>query len=226
MNIILLGPSGAGKGTQARLLQERFGMVQISTGDILRASIKNGEPLGLEAKKIMDDGGLVPDGLMIKLIEAQIAQLSPQSGFILDGFPRTVPQAEALDEMLATYHRKLSAVVELKVDEAALIERVAGRFTCSKCGVGYHKSFKPTKVEGVCDACGSTEFCQRPDDNAETLKTRLKVFHNQTEPILPYYHQKGLLKSVDGMAAVEDVHNAIAAILKGSSCDNSSCACE
>ncbi|MDP9127996.1 MAG: adenylate kinase [Pseudomonadota bacterium] len=214
MNIILLGPPGAGKGTQAKLLQEQYGMFQIATGDILRAAIKNGEPLGLEAQKIMDDGKLVPDNLMIRLIEVKIGQLKPGTGFILDGFPRTVPQAEALDEMLAEQHKSLDAVIELKVDEAALIERVSGRFSCSNCGAGYHEKFKPTKTSGICDACGGKEFCHRPDDNAATLKTRLKAYQEQTAPILPYYRQKNLLKTVDGMAGMEAVHQLINAVLK------------
>jgi len=213
MNIILLGPPGAGKGTQARLLEDKYKMVQIATGDMLRASIKRGEPLGVEAKKIMDAGKLVPDDLMIKMIEDRIAKPDCNNGFILDGFPRTVPQAEALDTMLASRHKSLDAVIELKVDEAALVERVAGRFTCAKCGAGYHSKFKPTKVEGICDVCGSTEFVCRPDDNPETMKTRLKAFNEQTAPILPYYRQKGLLKTIDGMASMEAVQSSIAAIL-------------
>ena len=203
MNIILLGPPGAGKGTQAKLLQEKRGMFQISTGDILRMAIKDGEPLGLEAKKIMDDGKLVPDNLMIRLIEVKIAQLEPGTGFILDGFPRTVAQAEALDEMLVDLNKKLDAVIELRADESALIERVSGRFSCNTCGAGYHEKFKPTKVAGVCDVCGGKEFCHRTDDNATTLKTRLKAYQEQTAPILPYYRQKGILKTVDGMAGME-----------------------
>ncbi|MDX2028879.1 MAG: adenylate kinase [Alphaproteobacteria bacterium] len=214
MNIILLGPPGAGKGTQARLLEETRGMVQIATGDILRASIKLGEPLGLEAKKIMAAGQLVPDDLMIRLIEQRIAQSSDAKGFILDGFPRTVAQAEALDEMLARHHRTLDAVIELKVDEAALIERVSGRFICTSCATGYHAKFKPTKEPGKCDVCGGMDFIHRPDDNAETLKTRLKAYQEQTAPILPYYKKKGLLRTVDGMASMSTVHDAIEAALK------------
>lgn len=215
MNIILLGPPGAGKGTQARLLEEKYGMIQIATGDMLRAAIKRGEPLGLEAKeKYMDAGKLVPDELMIRMIEKRIAQADCASGFILDGFPRTVPQAEALDRMLAFQKTKLDAVIELKVDEKALIERVSGRFTCAKCGAGYHDTFKPTKRPGICDKCGSTEFTRRSDDNAETMKTRLKAFQDQTAPILPYYRQKGLLAAVDGMASMEQVKNSIESILQ------------
>lgn len=214
MNIILLGPPGAGKGTQAKLLQEQYGMIQIATGDMLRAAIKRGEPLGLEAKKLMDAGNLVPDDLMVRMIAERIAQPDSQNGFILDGFPRTVPQAEALDKMLAARNTGLDAVIELKADEYALIERVSGRFSCAACGAGYHEKFKPTKKTGVCDVCGSREFCHRSDDNAETLKTRLKAYQEQTAPILPYYRQKGILKTVDGMAGMETVHDLIDAVLK------------
>ena len=209
MNIILLGPPGAGKGTQARMLEERFGMVQVSTGDMLRASIKRGEPLGMEAKKIMESGGLVPDELMIRMIDDRISKPDCAKGFILDGFPRTVPQAEALDSMLAARDKKLDAVVELKVDETALVERVSGRFSCAKCGAGYHHTFKPTKAEKTCDSCGSHEFSSRPDDNAETMKSRLKAFDEQTAPILPYYRAKSLLKTIDGMAPMEKVQTEL-----------------
>lgn len=216
MNIILLGPPGAGKGTQSHLLHNKYGMVQIATGDMLRSAVKNGEPLGLEAKKIMDDGKLVPDDLMIRLIEERIEKPDCENGFILDGFPRTVPQAEALDVMLAKHEKKLDAVVELKVDEDALVERVVGRYACAKCGAGYHVKFRPPKKEGVCDECGATEFACRPDDNPDTMKTRLKTFHAQTAPILPYYRQKGLLKTLDGMAPMEKVSASLMAILDGS----------
>jgi len=213
MNIILLGPPGAGKGTQARLLEEKHGMIQLSTGDMLRASIKRGEPLGLEAKKLMDAGTLVPDDLMIRMIEDRISHPDCGKGFILDGFPRTVPQAEALDKMLVKHNKPLDAVIELKVDEEALVVRVTGRFTCAKCGAGYHSKFKPTKVDDLCDVCGSTEFVCRPDDNPDTMKTRLKAFKEQTAPILPYYTAQKRLKTVDGMASMEHVQNSIEAVL-------------
>jgi adenylate kinase len=213
MNIILLGPPGAGKGTQAKRLEEERKMVQLATGDMLRASIKRGEPLGLEAKSIMDAGKLVPDDLMIRMIEDRISKPDCANGFILDGFPRTIPQAEALDRMLAAQNKPLHVVIELKVDEPQLIERVSGRFTCAKCGAGYHDKFKPAKVPGVCDKCGSTEFTRRPDDNAETMRTRLATYRDQTMPILPYYRDKGLLKTVDGMADMPQVEVSIAAIL-------------
>lgn len=213
MNIILLGPPGAGKGTQARLLEEKFGMLQLSTGDMLRGAIKRGEPLGLEAKKLMESGALVPDALMIRMIDERISKPDCAKGFILDGFPRTVPQAEALDTMLSSHGKKLDAVIELKVDDAALIERVSGRYTCARCGEGYHKKFKIPKKEGICDNCGSSEFVSRPDDNPETMKTRLKAFYDQTAPILPYYQAKGLLKSVDGMLPMADVQNSLVALM-------------
>jgi len=213
MNIILLGPPGAGKGTQAKLLEETRGMVQLSTGDMLRNAIKNGEPLGVEAKKFMNEGKLVPDDLIIKMIAVRIKVPDCAKGFILDGFPRTVPQAEALDKMLAAAGKNLDAVIEIKVDEAALVERIAGRFTCAKCGAGYHSKFKPTKKKDVCDICGSTEFICRPDDNPDTLKTRLKAFREQTAPILPYYQQRGLLKAINGMASVDDVRKSLENVL-------------
>jgi len=213
MNIILIGAPGAGKGTQAKFLEEKFGMVQLSTGDMLRAAVRNKTPLGLEAKSIMDAGKLVPDALMVNLIKERIAKPDCARGFILDGFPRTVPQAEALDKMLQEQKKRLNYVIELKVDENALIERVSGRFTCAECGMGYHDKFKQTKVSGVCDSCGSKEFTRRPDDNAETMKARLKAFNEQTAPILPYYKAKGMLKSVDGMADMPVVTKSIEAIL-------------
>jgi len=163
----------------------------------------------------MEAGNLVPDELMVNLIKERIAQPDCAKGFILDGFPRTVPQAEALDKMLAEQRKQLHHVIELKVDEPALIERVSGRYTCAKCGVGYHDTFRPPQEAGVCDKCGSTEFSRRADDNAETMKTRLKAFNEQTAPILPYYKAKGLLESLDGMAAMGDVTKAIEAILRG-----------
>jgi adenylate kinase len=189
-------------------------MVQLSTGDMLRAAIKRSEPVGLEAKSYMDAGKLVPDDVMIRLIEVAIQKPECAKGFILDGFPRTAPQAEALDRMFSTHHKKLDAVIQIKVDEEALVARVSGRFTCANCGNGYHDSFKPTKVPGVCDVCGGKEFTRRADDNAQTMITRLKSFHEQTEPILPYYREKGLLQAVDGMASMPDVEKSIAKALK------------
>ncbi len=191
MNIILLGPPGAGKGTQAQRLQNDVGMVQLSTGDMLRAAVTSGSELGEQAKGIVESGKLVPDALMVGLIEDRIARPDCAKGFILDGFPRTEAQAKALDAMLDKTGKKLDQVIEMEVDEAALTERVVGRFTCAKCGTGYHDKFKRPKVEGVCDVCGSTEFTRRPDDNAETMKTRMAAYRAQTEPLLPYYRAKG-----------------------------------
>jgi adenylate kinase len=215
MNIILLGPPGAGKGTQAQRLQNDVGMVQLSTGDMLRAEMKSGSALGEQAKGIVSAGKLVPDALMVGLIEGRIAQPDCAKGFILDGFPRTEAQAQALDIMLEKTGRKLDQVIEMEVDEAALTERVVGRFTCAKCGTGYHDKFKRPKVEGVCDVCGSTEFTRRADDNAETMKTRMAAYRAQTEPLLPYYRAKGVLKKVDGMAAMDEVYRQIRAVLAG-----------
>jgi adenylate kinase len=213
MNIILLGPPGAGKGTQAQKLQTDLGMIQLSTGDMLRAAVKSGSALGQQAKGIMEAGKLVPDELMVSLIEDRIAQPDCAKGFILDGFPRTEAQAEALDTMLAKTAQKLDEVVEMEVDEAALTERVVGRFTCAVCGTGYHDKFKRPKVEGVCDVCGSKEFTRRKDDNADTMKTRMAAYRAQTEPLLPYYRAKGILKKVDGMAAMDEVYRQIRAVL-------------
>ena len=215
MNIILLGPPGAGKGTQAQRLQSDLGMVQLSTGDMLRAAVASGTELGKKAKGLMEKGELVPDDLIVGLIKDRIAQPDCAKGFILDGFPRTEAQAKALDKMLAEMAKQLDLVVEMEVDEKALTERVVGRFTCAKCGTGYHDSFKRPKVEGVCDVCGSKEFTRRKDDNAETMKTRMVTYRAQTEPLLPYYRARGVLKKVDGMAAMDEVYRQIRAVLAG-----------
>jgi adenylate kinase len=215
MNIILLGPPGAGKGTQAQRLQSDLGMVQLSTGDMLRAAVASGSDLGRKAKNIMDKGQLVPDDLMVGLIEDRIEQPDCAKGFILDGFPRTEAQAEALDRMLGKSGKKLDRVIEMEVDEKALTERIVGRFTCAKCGAGYHDKFKRPKVEGVCDVCGSREFTRRKDDNAETMKTRMAAYRAQTEPLLPYYDSRKVLRKVDGMAAMDEVYRQIRAVLAG-----------
>lgn len=213
MNILLLGPPGAGKGTQAKRLEERYGMVQLSTGDMLRAERKAGTPLGKQVQAIMDAGKLVSDDIMIELIANSISKLGGK-GFILDGFPRTVPQAEALDRMLAQNHIAIDQVIELTVDEAVLVDRISGRFSCKGCGASYHDRHNPPKLAGTCDTCGSHDFERRPDDNAETVKARLKAYRDQTAPILPYYKAKGLLRAVDGMAPIDTVTQQIEIILK------------
>ena len=214
MNIILLGPPGAGKGTQAKFLEDSFKIIQLSTGDMLRAAVKSGSELGRQAKEIMEAGKLVPDTLVINLISERIDQADAKNGYILDGFPRTVPQAEALDTMLSQKGQKLDHVIEMKVVDDVLVERICGRYSCAKCGAGYHDSFQKPKVAGVCDGCGGTEFKRRADDNAETVKTRLAQYHAQTAPILPYYQGKGILKSVDGMADIAEVTRQLEAILQ------------
>ena len=213
MNIILLGPPGAGKGTQASRLQEERGMVQLSTGDMLRAAVKEGTPLGLKAKAVMEAGELVSDEIVSGIIGEALDKLSPETGVIFDGYPRTAPQADSLDEILAARGRQLDHVIELAVDEDALVERITGRFTCAKCGEGYHDHFKTPKAAGICDACGSTEFKRRPDDNEETVRTRMAEYRAKTAPILPIYDARGLLKKVDGMAAIDVVTGQIEAIL-------------
>jgi adenylate kinase len=209
MNLILLGPPGAGKGTQAKELAARHGLVQLSTGEMLRASVEAGTEIGLRAKAIMDAGNLVPDEVVIKIISDRLDQPDSRNGVILDGFPRTLQQAAALDKLLKEKKKKLDAVIELRVDDGKLVERIVGRFTCTKCGEGYHDRFKRPKVRGVCDVCGGTEFSRRPDDNAETVNRRLMVYYRETAPLTGYYFCKGNLRTVDGMGAIEEVGRAI-----------------
>lgn len=214
MNIILLGPPGAGKGTQAQYIQNKFGLAKLSTGDMLRAAVASGSELGKKAGSIMEKGGLVPDDLVVNLIHDRISQPDCKNGFILDGFPRTLGQAEALDEMLKSENKHLDFVIEIKVDDKELTERISGRFSCKKCSAGYHDAFKPTRISGVCDECGCKEFVRRSDDNAETVAARLQAYHRQTAPLLPYYKASGVLKSVDGMREINEVAQQIDYILK------------
>lgn len=212
LNIILLGPPGAGKGTQAQQLQAERGMIQLSTGDMLRAAVASGSPVGLKAKAVMEAGELVSDAIVSALIGERLDDMG-DAGAIFDGYPRTRAQAEALDLLLAERGRSLDYVIELCVDEDALVERITGRFTCAVCGAGYHDTFKQPKVENTCDVCGSHEFKRRPDDNEETVRTRLAEYRAKTAPILPYYKERGLVRCVDGMGTPEDVASEIDAIL-------------
>ncbi|WP_370308104.1 adenylate kinase [Sphingobium abikonense] len=215
MNIILLGPPGAGKGTQATRLVESRGMVQLSTGDMLRAAVKAGTPIGLKAKAVMEAGELVSDEIVSGIIGEALDALSPETGVIFDGYPRTEAQAHSLDTILSDRGRTLDHVIELEVDEDALVDRITGRFTCATCGAGYHDRFKQPKVEGECDKCHGHEFKRRPDDNEETVRTRMAEYRAKTAPILPIYEARDIVSRVDGMADMDDVTVAIAAILDG-----------
>ena len=213
MDIILLGPPGAGKGTQAQRLVEHHGMRQLSTGDMLRETRKADTELGRKVADIMDTGGLVSDEIVSAMIDAKLADMGPDIGAIFDGYPRTEAQADQLDDILAKHGRKLDHVIELHVNEDALVERITGRYTCANCGEGYHDVFKQPAEAGVCDKCGSTEFKRRPDDNEETVRKRMQEYRGKTAPILPGYEERGIVTRVDGMASIEDVTSAIDAVL-------------
>ncbi|WP_174688514.1 adenylate kinase [Sphingopyxis witflariensis] len=213
LNIILLGPPGAGKGTQAVRLEDEHGMVQLSTGDMLRAAVKAGTPIGLQAKAVMDAGELVSDAIVSGLIGERLDELGSDVSVIFDGYPRTAAQADSLDEILSARGRKLDHVIELQVEEDALVDRITGRFSCAKCGAGYHDRYKLPKVDNVCDVCGSDEFKRRPDDNEETVRTRMAEYRAKTAPILPIYEARGIVAHVDGMAPIDQVNEAIEAIL-------------
>lgn len=214
MNIVFLGPPGAGKGTQAKILVERYGIPQISTGDMLREHRAKGTELGKKAQEYMDKGQLVPDEIILGMVRERLSQPDCEKGFILDGFPRTVAQAEALDQLLAEMGKKLDFVLALVVPDELLVERLTGRRTCKNCGMMYHIKYKPPKVEGKCDVCGG-ELYQRPDDNEETVRSRLKVYHESTAPLIEYYKNKGLLKEIDGSKSIEEITQQIIQILEG-----------
>jgi len=213
MRLILLGPPGAGKGTQSQRLVEKLGIPQLSTGDMLREAVRAGTEVGLKAKAVMDAGNLVSDEIVNAIVSERIDQPDAAKGFILDGYPRTLVQADAVEQMLTDKGLQLDCVIELEVDDNVLVERISGRYSCAKCGTGYHDTNHKPKVPGVCDKCGSTEFKRRPDDNAETVRTRLEAYYKQTSPLIGYYYAKGKLRKVDGMADMDDVTAAIEKVL-------------
>ncbi len=209
MNLIFLGPPGAGKGTQAKILEQKYNLIQLSTGDMLREAIAKKTDIGLKVEKIISEGKLVSDDIMVAIISDRIDQADCQNGFILDGFPRTEAQAEALELMLKEKGKTLDGVLRLIVDEDALVQRICGRFTCANCGEGYHDSFKPTQTNGVCDKCGSTDFKRRPDDNETSIRTRLTAYNEQTAPIIPFYEAQSLVYEIDGMAEIDTVSKEV-----------------
>ncbi len=213
MNLILLGPPGAGKGTQAKILEELHGFKQLSTGDMLRAAVAAGTEQGLKAKVIMDRGDLVSDDVIIGIVDERLNKPDVVKGVVFDGFPRTPAQANALDKMLHARGQKLNAVIEMKVDDEALVKRIVGRYTCAKCGKGYHEEFAKPKKAGICDVCGSTEFIRRADDNEKTVRDRLQVYNTQTAPLVAYYHGQGNLYVIDGMADIADVTREVEAVI-------------
>ena len=212
--LILLGPPGAGKGTQARMLEEKFGLVQLSTGDMLRAAVAAGTEAGKRAKAAMDAGELVSDDIVLAIIEDRLAEPDTKSGVILDGFPRTTVQAEALDALLARQDQSVDAAISLEVEDEAMVARVSGRYTCANCGEGYHDSFKQPEVAGVCDKCGGTEFKRRADDNADTVRSRLEAYHAQTAPLIEYYADKGVLRRVDAMGDIAKIAEDLGGIVE------------
>ncbi len=216
MNLILLGPPGAGKGTQAEVITQKRGLVQLSTGDMLREAVKDGTPIGEEASAVMEAGGLVPDEIVIKIVAERLSASDCANGFILDGFPRTLNQAAALDNLLQAQGKQLDAVIEIKVDDAVVVDRISGRYMCADCGASFHDTNHKPKVPGVCDRCGSTEFIRRKDDNAETVRNRLMAYYRETSPLIGYYFAKDKLRSVDGMAPISEVSSQIEAVLANS----------
>ena len=216
MNLILLGPPGAGKGTQAEVITQKRGLVQLSTGDMLREAVKAGTRIGEKASAIMESGGLVPDEIVIKIVAERLSASDCANGFILDGFPRTLNQAAALDNLLQAQGKQLDAVIEIKVDDAVVVDRISGRYMCADCGASFHDTNHKPKVPGVCDRCGSTEFIRRKDDNAETVRNRLMAYYRETSPLIGYYFAKDKLRSVDGMAPISEVSSQIEAVLANS----------
>lgn len=212
--LILLGPPGAGKGTQARMLEDKFGLVQLSTGDLLRAAVAQGTEAGLAAKAVMESGGLVSDEIVLAILKDRMAEPDVAKGVILDGFPRTAGQAAALDDLLASTGQAVTAAISLEVDDEAMIARVAGRYTCAKCGEGYHDEFKQPEVAGVCDKCGGTEFKRRADDNAETARARLEAYHAQTAPLIAHYKALGVLEEIDAMGSIDAIASGLGSIVE------------